>query len=256
MARHPKYSEFPLNPDDPFRSAWGLRLKYGKDDQLGFMNCLTDEVVHEAAKEIETGTRISLNWPMDAQGDIPFFGRQVFHKNIYSKPPRIVNDETWTFNTQGSSQWDGRHFAYQKESKFYNGVTMDDICTTDCYGNGPTPLKHLQAVAESQGVEFEFGDILIIRSGYVATYTNLDRSELESLSKDNFSVVASDQPSFEFWPSQQPHMLHEVMLAGWGCPIGELFNLEASAEQCKKINRYSFFVASELFSPLIIPAIF
>lgn len=27
-----------------------------------------------------------------------------------------------SFNTQGSSQWDSlRHFAYQKEKKFYNG---------------------------------------------------------------------------------------------------------------------------------------
>lgn len=42
--------------------------------------------------------------------------------------PRIVNDDVWTFNTQVSSQWDGlRHFAYQKEEKFYNGVTLENI---------------------------------------------------------------------------------------------------------------------------------
>lgn len=40
-------------------------------------------------------------------------------------------------------------------------------------------------------------------------------------------------------------MLHEVLLAGWGCPIGELFDLEALSVQCKKNARYSFFVASE-----------
>ena len=32
-------------------------LRYGKYDQLGFLNRLTDEVVLEAAKEIKTGTR-------------------------------------------------------------------------------------------------------------------------------------------------------------------------------------------------------
>jgi hypothetical protein len=33
-----------------------------------------------------------------------------------------------TFNTQGSSQWDSfRHFAYQKEAVFYNGVTQNDV---------------------------------------------------------------------------------------------------------------------------------
>jgi len=39
-----------------------------------------------------------------------------------------VNDDVWTFNTQSSSQWDGlRHFGYQKEKVFYNGVTLNDI---------------------------------------------------------------------------------------------------------------------------------
>lgn len=296
----PKYSDLPLNEGDPFRSAWGL---YGKYDQLGFLNRLTDEVVLEAAKEIKTGTRISLNWPMDAQGDIPFFGRQVFHKNVYPWPPSTANDDTWTFNTQSSSQWDGlRHFGYQKEAKFYNGVTMDDIHGKTCsnvngihawsergiVGRGvlldyhswrlankisyepfktdSIPLTHLKAVAESQKVEFKFGDILIIRSGYMAAYSTVQRAELESLSKvfpptfsgveqseemlewiwNNFSAVAGDQPSFECWPSQQPYFLHEVLLAGWGCPIGELFDLEALAGQCKKLGRYSFFVTSEV----------
>lgn len=32
-----------------------------------------------------------------------------------------------SFNTQGSSQWDSlRHFAYQKEKKFYNGYVHSD----------------------------------------------------------------------------------------------------------------------------------
>jgi len=41
-------------------------------------------------------------------------------------------------------------------------------------------------------------------------------------------------------------LLHEVLLAGWGCPIGELFDLEQLAEQCKKTSRWSFFVTSEV----------
>jgi hypothetical protein len=131
-------------------------------------------------------------------------------------------------------------------------------------------------------VEIKFGDILIIRSGYMAQYYKRSRDEIEALSKilpptflgveqsedvlrwiwDNFSAVAGDQPSFECWrmsskslssgsstnvstASSQPYMLHEVLLAGWGCPIGELFDLEALSVQCKKNKRYSFFVASE-----------
>jgi hypothetical protein len=62
---------------------------------------------------------------------------------------------------------------------------------------------------------------------------------------DHFSAVAGDQPSFECWPTRESWALHEVLLAGWGCPIGELFDLERLAEQCRREGRWSFFVASE-----------
>ena len=121
----PNFDKLPLNKGDPPHSAWGL---YGRDDQLGTLNRLTDEVVLKAAKEeIRTGVRISLNWALDAQNK-PSFGRQQFHKRIIHKAPRVVNDDVWTMNSQSSSQWDGlRHFAYQKEQKFYNGVSLSDI---------------------------------------------------------------------------------------------------------------------------------
>jgi hypothetical protein len=63
---------------------------------------------------------------------------------------------------------------------------------------------------------------------------------------ENFAAVAGDHPSFECWPSQKEYMLHEVLLAGWGCPIGELFDLEKLAEHCGKVKRWSFFVTSEV----------
>jgi hypothetical protein len=40
--------------------------------------------------------------------------------------------------------------------------------------------------------------------------------------------------------------MHEILLSGWGCPIGELFDLEKLAEHCEKENRYSFFVTSKV----------
>jgi hypothetical protein len=40
--------------------------------------------------------------------------------------------------------------------------------------------------------------------------------------------------------------MHEVILSGWGMPIGELFDLENLAEHCKKENRWSFFFTSEV----------
>ncbi|KAK2810438.1 hypothetical protein FQN50_002927 [Emmonsiellopsis sp. PD_5] len=320
----PKFSDLPLNKDDPKFSAWGL---YGRDDQLGFLNRQTDAIVAEAAKEIKTGVRVSLNWPLDAQRKTPFFGRQVFHKKLIDKSPRTVNDDIWTFNTQSSSQWDGlRHFGYQKEKKFYNSVTMEDIHgSEDSTVNGiqawaekgivgrgvlldfhkwrlannipaeifkttTIPLRYLKAVAEAQGTEIKFGDILIVRVGefrrlnekknnrnmyeyaksgilgYITAFNQLSTDEIAALSKqtppeligverseemlewiwENFSAVAGDHPAFESYPPPKDWSMHEVLLSGWGCPIGELFDLEKLAEECEKHNRWSFFVSSEV----------
>jgi hypothetical protein len=206
-------------------------------------------------------------------------------------------------NTAYKGLGDGlRHFAYQKEAKFYNGVTLDDIhgpnktnvngisawaekgivgrgilldyhewrqannVPHDPFKSVSIPLKHLKAVLESQGTELKFGDILIIRSGYMHSYNQKSKQEIAELAKaqppafagveqseemlqwiwENFAAVAGDHPGFECWPSQRDFLLHEVLLAGWGCPIGELFDLEKLAEECKKAGRWSFFVTSEV----------
>jgi len=136
----------------------------------------------------------------------------------------------------------------------------------DAFKTGSIPLKYLKATAEAQGTEIKFGDILLIRSGYMASHNKKSAEELSALKDvlppkfsgveqsedmlrwiwENFSAVAGDQPSFECWPTQQPWSLHEVLLAGWGCPIGELFDLEKLAQHCLKVNRWSFFVTSEV----------
>lgn len=53
----PSFDDLPLNKGDPFHSAWGL---YGKDDQLGTLNRLTDSrVLASAREEIKTGARFA-----------------------------------------------------------------------------------------------------------------------------------------------------------------------------------------------------
>lgn len=50
--------------------------------------------------------------------------------------------------------------------------------------------------------------------------------------------------------SQKDYLLHEVLLAGWGCPIGELFDLDALAEHCAREKRWSFFLTSKVCNVL------
>lgn len=130
----------------------------------------------------------------------------------------------------------------------------------------PIPVSTLKEVAASQGTTFQEGDILFIRTGWVRGYNKLSDSECQALADktsppaigiesseetlrwlwdQSFAAVAGDHPSMEAWPCQNPDFwLHEWLLAGWGMPIGELFDLEQLSEECKKRNRWSFFFSS------------
>jgi hypothetical protein len=53
----------------------------------------------------------------------------------------------------------------------------------DPFTSHPIHLDELLAVAESQGVAFERGDILLIRSGYTCAYYEYERTNPEKLEK-------------------------------------------------------------------------
>ncbi|KIX02592.1 uncharacterized protein Z518_08533 [Rhinocladiella mackenziei CBS 650.93] len=310
------FSSLPLSkePSSARLNAWGA---YGPSDELGFLNRQTPSTVSAAAaSEIRTGIRVPLDAALDFQGPKPLFGRQIFQKDVYQKKPRIVHDDTWSFNTQSSTQWDGlRHFGYQKAGRFYNDTTLEDIAGTSDRGQkNPNVLGIQNAVTrggvmgrgilvdfrrwidegpgmgivgdgfksfETSGIKFEwlletlkwqgtvpkFGDILIVRSGFFKSYYEMsanNEAELDRLTNmsppglggveqsdqvlkwiwDHFSAVASDHPSFERWPTTYEWSMHEVLLAGWGCHIGELLDLEALSKECARQKRWSFFVAS------------
>ena len=52
--------------------------------------------------------RVGLNRALDAQKDKVFLGRQSFEQHVYTRGERCVNDDTWFFNTQSSSQCEFR----------------------------------------------------------------------------------------------------------------------------------------------------
>lgn len=121
-------------------TAWGL---YGDDDELGTLNRLTnDKVLAAAREEIQTGERISLNWPLDAQGsEKSFFNRKSFHQEMFQKLPRIVNDDVWAFNTQVSSQWDGERtslYVFNTNEQFTDALDMNLNWRLACYKTCPT----------------------------------------------------------------------------------------------------------------------
>lgn len=127
--------------------------------------------------------------------------------------------------------------------------------------------QELEKCAKAQGVEFQYGDILLVRTGWIDTYNGMSRAErvkltevplyqhtfvgvdqslemAEMLHDNYFSVVASDSPAFEVWPQSKEFNHHINLLPLWGVPIGELWDMERLAEVCRERNQYEFFFSS------------
>lgn len=66
-----------------------------------------------------------------------------------------------------------------------------------------------------------------------------------------FAAVAGDSPTFECWPVTATEggrgaigFMHQNILALWGMPLGEMWDLEKLAETCRRLGRWTFFVTS------------
>ncbi|KEF62063.1 uncharacterized protein A1O9_00035 [Exophiala aquamarina CBS 119918] len=144
------------------------------------------------------------------------------------------------------------------------------------------PLSALLEIAKESNLSFKRGDILFVRTGltkewdtkmsieskneYATTKTPLHagvegtEAMLRWIWNSGFAAVASDSLSFEIYPPKKSYprgedqsdfpglFMHEYLLAGWGMPIGELFDLEGLSEMCKRHRRWDFFVASAPFN--------
>ncbi len=300
--RLPTFAELPIKHDHPPQSAWGV---FGDDDQIGTLNLLTPERVAAAARLVRRGQVFALNWELE-QPHPPLFNRATLQHTIKRRRHNVFDDVYDNFNTQSSSQWDGlRHYGHQQYG-FYNGVTEEQITDVAGTRNGIeqwarrgiagrgvlidfqrfaaahgvafTPgarygisAEQMQAAADWQGVRFQTGDILLLRTGWIEWYGGLSEAERGQLAQpgalqvggleqgevslrflwdNHFSAIATDNPDFEAYPpaasedGQPGEMMHGVIIGLWGMPIGEMFQLDALAAACAADHRYDFFFTS------------
>jgi hypothetical protein len=147
----------------------------------------------------------------------------------------------------------------------------------------PIDAADLHLTLSSQGVEVEPGDILLIRTGWLSWYRSLDAGARAALAGDaglaccglapgpesaaalwdlHVAAVAADNPALEVWPPgallepedaaaarQDPDrasefFLHFSLLPLLGIPIGELFDLDALAEDCARDSVYTCLLTS------------
>ncbi|OJJ96063.1 hypothetical protein ASPACDRAFT_35545 [Aspergillus aculeatus ATCC 16872] len=148
----------------------------------------------------------------------------------------------------------------------------------DALSAHPVPFAELLKVLSYQNLspdDIRHGDILLIRFGYIHQYETLSddrRSRLDAvyrtqkpenigiqpseevlqfLWEKRIAAIAGDTRSLEVWPCTEPRWhLHEWLLAGWGMPIGELFDLEELSQVCAAEKRYTFFLTS---APMNVP---
>ncbi|KAI0028994.1 hypothetical protein K488DRAFT_80404 [Vararia minispora EC-137] len=102
---------------------------WGKGDQLGTVNLLTDAVVQRAAEEeIRTGQAVSLSWPINFP-EKPVFGRKKPEITTFFRPGQtLVRDDELHINTQSGTQWDGyKHFPVLRHATIYGGVKVDEL---------------------------------------------------------------------------------------------------------------------------------
>ncbi|KAF8162656.1 hypothetical protein B0H34DRAFT_289049 [Crassisporium funariophilum] len=121
----PTFDELPAFKNFP-GCAWDL---WGRDDQLGTVNLLTEEVVQRAAsEEIKIGKTVSLNWPLNFP-EKPMFNRKSPEINMIVKSANgMPRDDEIHMNTQSGSQWDGlRHYGLVEHGVFYNNTDAKSL---------------------------------------------------------------------------------------------------------------------------------
>jgi kynurenine formamidase len=123
-------------------------------------------------------------------------------------------------------------------------------------------VDDLNAACARQGVEMRKGDIALVRTGHIRRFTvDRDRAAFNGLQPGlsarcaewiydkSLAAIAADNVaveviSAEMRRSEMPLPLHMLCLRDMGCPLGEMFDLEALAADCAEDGRYEVLLAA------------
>jgi hypothetical protein len=305
MSDLPKYDELPVMAGAPAGSSWGV---WGENDVFGCLNLLTPERVKAAAECIRKGSVFALNWDMEAPAP-PLFGRAAFEHEVKWLAGDVGHDDELSgWNTQSSSQWDGFRHIQHRAYGFYGGVPDEDhgihhwarrglagrAVLADvarwrdaagrplsCGTSDPIEPDDVLSTLAAQGTEVRDGDVLLIRTGWMAWYRGLDAAGRQAQADNlaacglrpgfetarmlwdlHVAAVGADNPALELWPPgsvataedfqrafaeaelSPTVFVHFALLPLLGLPIGEMFDLDALAADCASDGVYECFFTS------------
>ena len=295
------YKELQARTDAPAGSAWGL---FGADDQLGTINLLTPQRVLAGSRSVRRGAVFNLDLALDAIDPPLFPTRKKPEHHIFQRNDCHRDDYLDQLYLQVSTQIDGLRHMGNPDHGFYNGMSSErfvpgdptlsishwaehgivgravlvDVARhlertgqpIDHRQGGAIPVHVVEEAAQAQGVDFEPGDILLLRFGFLHHYFNVatddDRRALPTALRSagllqshdtlawlwdhQFALVAADNvaleclppdPSSPFvWdiesrtgePDHHQRFMHRLMIPLLGMPMGELWALDALADDC------------------------
>ena len=238
----------------PEMNAFGFDAE-GFDDELHFNTQLSsqwDSLCHMQHQDTKTA----------------YNGAKPTKEALTSSAPNLPTVDRW--HARGGVVGRGvlvdfQRWAEEKELKHPDGRPYSPV------SGWRVTVQELEEVAKHQGVEFKHGDILIVRTGITKSFefptpqlfgdlTQHGMSGVHGVEETarwvwnkHFSAVAGDAQAFEAYPPLKPDgtpgstkdlVLHQYFLSLFGLPIGELWDLAALSEHCKKTGRYSFLLTS------------
>jgi kynurenine formamidase len=137
------------------------------------------------------------------------------------------------------------------------------------HGSISLSVEDLEAAREQAGVSFSTGCVVLLRTGFIEWYRQQDLPTREALNRDlhapgiehteamasylwdsGVAAIASDTFATEVWPpdwseTARPFgFLHRVLIGQLGMAIGELWDLDALAQDCQMDGVYEFLLVS------------
>lgn len=297
----PRYRELPATELVGYRHAWQV---YGDQDELGRLNLLGPAQVAAAAGAVRSGQVFNLDLPL-TEPDPPWDkSRSGYQHHVFEVDRNTMDDYLDRFYLQKSTQWDGLRHIRAGKLGFYGGFIPDQSglgptrlgiqnwAEHGIVGRGvlvdvarhlqaqgrpldprvgtPITVEDLQAALAAQRTELVTGDILMVRTGYLASFLAADATGREAFSinpdcpglhageqtaeflwDSGVSAVVADNPAVEVVPgSREAGSLHRRLIPLLGFALGELFVLDELADACAADGRYtSMFVGSPLNLP-------
>ena len=132
-------------------------------------------------------------------------------------------------------------------------------------------VEQLERCRSAAGIEYRAGDILLLHTGFVARYRQLPQARRDALAdwrrftavgiehseamvrylwNSHVAAVATDAPAVEVWPPDYSAegapfgYLHQVLIPELGMALGELWQLEDLARDCREDGVHEMLVTS------------